>query len=165
MALEVEDGTGKSNADSYCSLADAATYHTNYEQQDAWDALSDEAKEAAIRKATRYIDAHYSFYGIKQTAEQALEWPRFGATRSGWTINENTVPSQVRDATAQLALDTQENDLAAASAPQGAVVSETVDVLSVTYAAGASGTVRFRAADQLLSGLTRSRSAMPITRS
>ena len=28
MALEVEDGTGKSTAESYISVADATTYHT-----------------------------------------------------------------------------------------------------------------------------------------
>jgi hypothetical protein len=165
MALVVEDGTGKSDADSYCSLTDALVYHERFGTVEAWDALDDEVKEASLRKATRYVDASYTFNGMKQTAEQALAWPRIGATRYEWLVTEGTVPPQVRDAVAQLALDAQSSDLAATGAPAGAVVSETVDVLSVTYASGVSGSVRYRAADQLLAGLTRGRSSMRVSRS
>ena len=38
MALIVEDGTGLANAESYVSVADATTYHTNYGNT-AWTAI------------------------------------------------------------------------------------------------------------------------------
>lgn len=164
MAIVVEDGTGKADAEAYCTVDFATTYHAAMGNA-AWTALSNDAKEQALRKATRYMDARYRFSGSKQTAEQALAWPRIGAMNQGWLVDEGIVPLPVQRACAELALQSTTTDLAPTGAPDGAVVSETVDVLSVTYATGRAGVVVFRVVDQLLHGLIYGGSTMKISRS
>lgn len=163
MSLVVEDGTAKANAESYCSVADADTYNAAVGNA-SWAATVTATKEAALRKATRYIDGTYTFSGFKQTGEQALQWPRIGAERSGWLINEGSVPNQVRDACAELAFQSLTTDLAATGAPGGSVIREKVDVLEVEYTPGGSGLTIFRAAEQLLRDLVLSRSNARIVR-
>lgn len=164
MALEVEDGTAKANAEAYCTVVFADAYHASL-GNDAWADLETAAKEQALRKAARYMDARYQFSGSKQTSEQALSWPRLGAMNKGWLVDEGSVPVAVQRACAELAFQAQTTDLAPTGAPDGAVVSETVDVLSVTYATGRAGVVVFRVVDQLLHGLIYGGSTMKISRS
>lgn len=78
-AVIVEDGTGLSDSDSYISAADCATYASN--RGLAFDA-NDPGADAALRRATAYIDAKYRgrFPGYPtQLGIQALEWPRYSA--------------------------------------------------------------------------------------
>lgn len=163
MSLIVEDGTGKADAESYCSVADADTYHVNMANT-TWTATATATKEAALRKATRYVDGNYLFSGVKQTGEQALLWPRLGAVRAGWLVDEGSVPTQVRDACAELAFQSLTNDLAPTGAQGGAVVREKVDVLEVEYAQGGSGSTVFRAAEQLLRDFIHARSNSKVVR-
>ena len=68
-------------------------------------------------------------------------------------------------AVAEAALLSVTSDLTPNGAPEGAVLSETVDVLSVTYAPGQSGAVRFKSVEALLAGLSASSNAVRIVRS
>lgn len=163
MALEVEDGTGKANAESYCSVAAADTYHSN-QGNTSWADLDTEVKEQSLRKATRYLDGIFVFSGSKNTREQALQWPRFNAFEYGWLLDSAVVPTSLVNACAELAFQAQTTDLAPTGAPDGAVRSESVGPLSVTYADGTSGATRFRVVDQLLRGLVYNRSFMKVTR-
>src|SRR4051794_4139298 len=103
MSLDVEDGTGLEDADSYISVSDATLYVTNFylatsTQKALWDAaiLSPGTNaEIALRRATRDIDAAYEFTGYPLTETQALEFPRYG---------DDEVPPEVEDATVELAL-------------------------------------------------------------
>ena len=52
MALVVEDGSAKSDADSYSEVADAQTYYTAM-------GYSDTPAEATMRRGTRWLDAMY----------------------------------------------------------------------------------------------------------
>lgn len=78
MALIVEDGTGKTDAQSYVDL----TYVNSYfaaRAVGAWTG-ADAVKEAAIIRAMDYLETHWQFLGTKQYPgnPQALEWPRVG---------------------------------------------------------------------------------------
>ena len=77
MALIVEDGTGKSDAESFISVADADTYHSNRGNTD-WASLLTAAKEQNLRKATDYICQVYrmKWAGTRVNGTQALDWPR-----------------------------------------------------------------------------------------
>lgn len=164
MALTVEDGTGKADAESYCAVADADAYHAALGQA-AWAALSDAAKEQALRKATTFVDWRFRFSGTKRTAEQALAWPRVGASDYGWLVDDATIPAKLQRAVAEAALLSVTSDLTPNGAPEGAVLSESVDVLSVSYAPGQSGAVRFKSVEALLAGLSASSNAVRIVRS
>lgn len=80
MALIIEDGTGKPDADAYLALADVAAYAEANGL--AWAPSDDAAGEGAIRRATRFIDTTYRarFPGYPSRGRaQALEWPRLNA--------------------------------------------------------------------------------------
>lgn len=76
MAIVVEDGTGKSNANSYVSLTDFKSYaDARGLSYGADDALI----EQALIRATNWIDATYRgrFPGVRTNGTaQALQWPR-----------------------------------------------------------------------------------------
>lgn len=164
MALVVETGTASATAESYCSVADADAYHASLGQED-WADLETDAKEQALRKATRYIDWGFRFSGDKRTAAQALAWPRSSAYDQGWLISESTIPTKLKHAVAEAALLSVTESLTPNGAPDGAVLSETVDVLSVTYAPGQSGAVRFKSVEALLAGLAQSGNVVRLVRS
>lgn len=93
MALIVEDGTGKPDAESYCEVADADAYHAKMGNT-AWASVSAEDKEIALRRATQYLDAVYAFPGYKLNYNQALNWPRVednGAFPAPYDINHQIV--------------------------------------------------------------------------
>lgn len=78
--LIIEDGSGVPSADSYVSLANANAYHGE-RGNSAWTGsrASDAAKEAALRRATAYVDAlyHDRWPGYRaHRRRQGLAWPR-----------------------------------------------------------------------------------------
>ena len=91
MAFVVEDGTGKTNANAYITVAEANSYISDYARADSgWDALNDATCEGHILEATQTLDLLYAhrFVGIKQDKEQALAFPRYGAyDRDGYAIS------------------------------------------------------------------------------
>jgi hypothetical protein len=104
MALTVEDGTGKTDADSYVSLVDANTYDTAHGADAGWGAAADAAKEEGLRKATQYLDLAYSWRGSRTNSDQALMWPRRWLWFDGFRLAETAMPQQLKDATVELAI-------------------------------------------------------------
>lgn len=109
MALVVEDGTGLATAESYTSVSDADSYHTDHGAPSAWSSATTAAKETALRQASEFIDQWYGmrWLGIRAEPDQALDWPRI----DGYYLDDNreipwtVVPQPVKDATAVLALE------------------------------------------------------------
>lgn len=106
MTLIVEDGTGLSTAESFCSIADATSYHAKYGNE-AWLSQPDSEREIHLRRATQFLEAEFRgrWKGIRVKTEQALAWPRYDVCDEdeAW-VSSSAVPVQVRDATAILAL-------------------------------------------------------------
>lgn len=104
MALIVEDGSGKSDAESYITVAAADARHTALGNA-AWTG-TDAVKEAALRKGAEYLEQRYSqrWRGTKLLRAQALSWPRYGAIVHGWDVDSDIVPAAVANACADLAL-------------------------------------------------------------
>ena len=138
MALVVEDGTGKSDAESYVSEADTDTYATNHSIAAAnWSGATTAVKEAALRYATRYIEGKFKFVGVVVEADQALRWPRYSATdREGRLEASNVVPQRVKDACSQLA--THHVDTAINEVTSREEKSIKLDVLAIEYIENAS---------------------------
>ena len=160
MALVVEDGTGKADAESYISVSDASAYHTARGNA-AWAALaSDTVREQCLRKATDYMLQNYrdSWKGARMTATQALDWPRGnvyttpfinGASNEyPYLVADDIVPTEVKKACAELALKAS----AAALNPDLAkdIISQTVGPISTTYSASSPQQKRYRAIDMML---------------
>lgn len=105
MALEVEDGTGKANADAYVDAAYVDAYVAKFLGGNAaWDGASEAAKEAAIVRFTQYLDLVYrqDFRGVKRTDEQSREWPRsFVYADSGRLLSDTLIPEPLKHASAE----------------------------------------------------------------
>lgn len=149
MPLTVEDGTGLATADSYASRAEADAYHAARGNA-AWAAASTAARDAALRRATQYLDTRYRWVGNRLTLTQALEWPRYFVPRLGYPSGWPQVP--VVQACMELALRALDGELMADDEGRD-VLSESVGPISVTYSPKGGG-VRYPAVDRLLYRLT-----------
>lgn len=160
MALITEDGTGRADAESYCSLADATTYHAAMGNA-AWAALATDAlREQALRRATAYMGQTYRlrWSGYRKTDAQALDWPRYDAVKPDSTVgrfmayySDSIVPTEVRNACAELALKASVGELLADVGQ--AVTERTVGPITTKYALGSVAVKRYPAVDRLLAPL------------
>lgn len=158
MSLVTEDGTGKSNADAYVTLAECDAYHVNLGNSD-WDIDAEDAanvtkRENAIKKATAFIDTRYGgrFKGVRSTAEQALLFPRYGISDNDGYVLEN-VPTAVKRATCEAALKLfLGTDLMPDLDRGGKIISERVGPISTTYSSGAPAGTKYEMIENLLRG-------------
>ena len=151
MSLICEDGSGKSDSESYISVADASSYHTA-RGNTAWAALATDAlREAALRRATDYMRQAYRsrWQGYKVNEDQALDWPRYDVEVEGYAVDSDIVPTEVKNACAELALKASAAELNP-DLTQG-VLSETVGSISVTYDKASPQFTRYRAIDAIIS--------------
>lgn len=106
MAFTVEDGTGKTDANAYVSVAYVDDYFTT-RSNSAWTG-TEAVKQAAIIAATDYIEQRFSnrFAGYKYYKEQALSWPRQEAfDPDGYRLDGvDVVPRLLKKACAEYAL-------------------------------------------------------------
>ncbi len=162
MALTVETGAGLSGADAYISAADAATYLAGVGADSAWTAASTASKEAAIRRATQYLDTQYRWRGVQLTGTQALEWPRVidvDGRSYTWPV------TAIKNACAELAVRALSGAL---HADEGQTIkSEQVGPIRTEYESGLQGgQTRFVAVDRMVAKFTTGggRSALTIER-
>jgi hypothetical protein len=117
---------GSSVATSYISTALADTYHAGLPSEASWQALTQAEKEAALMSATLALET-LTYVGTRCTPasddpllEQALQWPRSGATCKGITAVCTLLPAALVGATAQLALSLHNNPISNAPSTPGA---------------------------------------------
>ena len=151
MSLIVEDGSVVTGAESYISVADATTYNTARGNA-AWAALTTDAlREAALRKATDFMRQVYRsrWQGYKVNEDQALDWPRYDVEVEGYAVDSDIVPTEVKNACAELALKASAAELNP-DLTQG-VAREKVGQIEVEYDKASPQFTRYRAIDALLS--------------
>lgn len=144
MALVKETGAGLLNSNAYNDVAGVELYMAD--RGLSWSGSPTTAqKEAAIIKATDYIDATYRFIGNRASSSQALAWPRAQATDvvEGVDIATNIVPPAVIRATSELAVKVQTGTELLPDMDRGGMInSASVGPVSVSYQNGAPvGTV------------------------
>lgn len=102
MSLTKEDGTIVADANSYADVADSIAYQTDRGRQ-AWLDATTEVQEAALVRATDYIEGRFGqkFIGTPLGDVQELAWPRllavYPATGNAFPTDE--VPEDILDAT------------------------------------------------------------------
>lgn len=155
MTLIVEDGTAKTDAESFCTVAFADDYHSK-RGGSAWALLTESEKESNLRLATDYMEQVYrlAWAGFRRDDEQALSWPRYDVPIKDLYYNvysSDIVPVEVQRACAILALTASTGELA----PNVDRITkrEKVDVIEVEYFDAGSPWVRYRAVDNLLAPL------------
>ena len=118
MAIEVEDGSGKSNAESYIDLA----YLSAYAAKRGLDITG--ITEANIIKAMDYFESAYLFKGTKLKETQALAFPRL--------INGVVeYPVRIKSAICELTIKSKSAELLADS--ERLTTSEKVGEIEVHY--------------------------------
>lgn len=112
MALTVIATPGAANANSYCTVAEADTYHEGHLYADTWTGASAAQKAQAVVMATRLLDERYAWASWPAAATQALQWPRSGVMDALYlsVIDSSTVPSKLKQAAAELARQLLDGD-------------------------------------------------------
>ena len=154
----VEDGTSKTDSNSYISVADADQYNDNHDQDAVWEGADDQVKEKALRLATAYIDDAYGnrFSGYRTEEDQALAFPRTGlTTNDGYLIDGDVIPQKLKDATVEGAiLSANGTSLMPDQTDPGAVKSKMVKVgeiqVDTEYTGGNPPNTYFKKIDKLL---------------
>lgn len=167
MALEIEDGTGKADSNSYVSVAEARAYAT---ARGITLPADDLAVESLLIQSMDYLEAQRRLYQGEKTwpvgtvahpAAQALQWPRTGVlVDCRYELADDVIPGELKRAQMQAALEVFAGIPLMPSSNGRVVKREKVDVIETEYmtgteigASGALGTPSFPAVDALLESL------------
>lgn len=150
MALIVEDGTGKPDAESYISAADALAYLTSIGL--TWSATTTDAQEQCLRRATNYMLQAYrdrwTGFRVIVNPMQALDWPRYGVEVDHFPVHFDIVPLDIQHACAELAYKAATEELNADL--DQAVVTKGIGPLRKEYDRYSPQWKRFRSIDMRL---------------
>lgn len=161
--LVVEDGSGRPDAESFASLAEADAYWLARGSPAAWVGLFQDQKEAALRRATEHLQAYSGRWrGLRVNAGQALDWPRSGVVVDGVTLAYDSLPVQLVRATCELAIKAGSGSLMVDET--AAIKSEKVGPLEVTYADGARQQTRYAFVETLLAPLLATAGSIKVVR-
>jgi hypothetical protein len=140
--LVVEDGTAKSDADSYVSVSTASSYFADHGSPAAWSSATEAAKNAALRYAAVWLDGNWNWLGIVVAGTQSRAWPRYigwdrwGANEDtlGFAVSYDEVPQRIQDAQCELALTHLTDALNAVTDTSGGEVKFIkLDVMELEY--------------------------------
>lgn len=146
--LIIEDGTGKTDSQSYASEAELADYAA------ARGVTIAGTDTQLLITAMDYIETK-DFKGYKYTDAQALLWPRGNVEVHGYYIDVDEIPLLLKEAQIEVALsiDGGTNPM---SNEERATKSEKVDVIEVEYSDHALDKVYITAAETKLAKLVKS---------
>lgn len=132
----VEDGTGKTDANSYASEAELTTYAA-----DRGITITGTNNQLLIL-AMDYIESQ-NFKGTKNTKAQALQWPRYGVYIDNYHVDNDEIPVLLKEAQmeAALSIDASVDPLANI---ERSVKKEKLDTLEVEYMDNANETTIIR---------------------
>lgn len=131
MALIIEDGSGKTDSNSYATVAELDSYAAL--RGITLTAADDAAKEVLLIKAMDYLESlQGSYKGIKSNQYQSLQWPRYNVWIDSYYINSDSIPKDMVSAQLIAAVIVDGGGkLQPTVAPK--VLSERIDTLAVTY--------------------------------
>jgi len=180
ITLTVETGAVVPGANTFVSLANFKTYLTN--RGHSFTSYTDDQLSAALIRTGQYLNGLY-WMGRKTGRANPMCWPRESdgnypdyiaagqeitgvvIDRNGYEIETNEVPTEVINAQCEGAwIEIQGTNLQPSLERGGAVQSEKVDVIQMTYFSGAPGTSRHLVIESLLAGLLRSSLSIETTR-
>ncbi len=167
MALITEEGTARSDAESFATVAFADTYHSN-RANTAWAALTTALKEAALRKATDHMGQEYArrWLGHRTTSTQALEWPRqwvpLPSDPFGNYYASTVIPVPVQSACAELALRASAGELTEDTGQE--IKREKIGQIETEYQDHSRAGTRYPAVDRLLAPLMGGSFGVPLAK-
>ncbi|MDF1791447.1 MAG: hypothetical protein P1U88_06020 [Thalassobaculaceae bacterium] len=154
--------TVTAGTDVYADMAEADAYFAARNIGN-WADASTAEREAALLRATTYLDGRYSWIGVRADGEQPLGWPRLDAVDAEGRFHRG-VPLSVRHACAELALIALSQDLAPLAERGGRILSERVGSVELRYADDAPVGRAYPYIDLLLTGLVRTSATAAVRR-
>lgn len=128
MSFIPATGTNTDTANAFCSVEYADQYHA-VRGNTLWG-TNNTIKQAALIKATDFIEQVYGQRFIGTYSGEGLSWPRYNV----FQYASDTIPDVLKKATCELALEGLAGDLNPISGGQQAVIREKVDVIEIQYA-------------------------------
>jgi hypothetical protein len=148
MSIIVEDGSGVANSNSYLSEGGLVAYAA------ARGRLITDSTAHLLIQAMDYVES-LSFKGQKNASDQSLQWPRVGATLDGYEVGSATIPNELKNGLAEVALSIQAGDNPLATLDRE-TIREKVGELEVEYAKTSSSQAILQSANVKLNKLTTS---------
>lgn len=112
VTIVTEDGTGLSNATTYCSLNESAAFFENTGRKTEWNGYSSNDRKAALNAGAQYMDDVYRdrYLGTIQESTaltQGLLWPRENvpSDRDGSILPAAPIPKNIHRANAEFGLE------------------------------------------------------------
>jgi len=106
MAITLVATPKSATANTYALLATANMYHESHvDASGVWAGAGDPDKNIALAMGTRLLDAKYRWGGTATDEDQRLQWPRIGLLDfiERGSLDEDTIPAQIEEATSELA--------------------------------------------------------------
>lgn len=149
--LVQEDGTAKTNSNTYALEADLTTYASD--RGITLTAADDPAKAQLLIQAMDYIEEQ-PFKGNKGSDAQALQWPRWGVVVDGYYVDTDAIPDRLKEAQMEVAIgiDGGNNPLAN---EDRSTKKEKVGDIEVEYMDSARNYTYLKAAETKLQKLLR----------
>lgn len=161
--MTVEDGSGKRDADSYCSLEEAATYHL-LRGNASWMNATDDEKEVALVRACDYLEYSYKrlWYGTPCTLTQRLAFPRNSIKHTA----QGEIPVWLKEAQYEAALLELEAPGILSEDPSegGMLEKEQEGEVARNFAQGPASTRRFPQLYRRLAPYLRNPARLEVTR-
>ncbi len=143
--IVVEDGTGKTNSNSYVTEAGVTAYASDR----GITLTADE--DVLIIKAMDYLETLY-YIGTKETETQALQWPRNEVYIDGFYIEPTTIPQELINAQLSLCMSIND-DVDPMSTLDRATKREKVDTIEVEYMDNAASRAIITSVNRILAKL------------
>lgn len=160
--LIVEDGSGIAGANSYVTIAEIRAYAT---ARGITLSETDAVVESLAIKAMDWLFP-LKYKGTIADPDQALPWPRTGVFIDGSAVGDDQIPRTLKYAQMAAAVESAGTDIMPNQTGRGAVSSETVGPVSVSYAtqtgAAPAGPSAFAKPWALVSGLIRNSGLMVV---
>ena len=107
MALNAT--VGSPDANSYVTVAEAASYFANRTHSEAWGEF--DGQSAALCTASQMLDWYVKWKGYRSTTTQSMMWPRTEVTRrDGTLVDDSIIPPELKVAVYELALSSLDAD-------------------------------------------------------
>jgi hypothetical protein len=142
MALVIEDGTGKTNSNSFVTAAEAKTYATD--RGFSFPALDADVEPLLVKAADFLLGLEDQMKGLRTKQDQRLPFPRVRVLLFNNVdyIGSDEIPKRLKEVQMRLAVSAyaNSNELVPDGTGQE-VVREKVGPLEVQYAERGTGTV------------------------
>lgn len=129
--LIVEDGTGKTDAESFATAAELVSYAAKY----GVTVPATEAEQESLLRRSALQMQTLNWKGCRAHPDQALSWPRREVVIDGEIKPSNYIPARIQYGQMALAAEIHTDDVDPIDKRQGAVIRERVEgAVDVEYA-------------------------------